>query len=137
MDGGQQRSFLRGQTDLLAFSKGKVKKIRVPLTFRWKGPVRFKAKREFSPVPSQGVTENCGSLRSKGSLLMSRTGASGENPPPPVLIEDVTVGGQHTRPSAVHRLTREGKLGFPLYQLLLSLLIGMTFRYILEGYDKD
>ena len=59
-------------------------------------------------------------------------------PPPPVVIDDVTVNGERENPAAIGKLA-PGQKNLELTYTGLSYLSPgrITFRYILEGFDKD
>lgn len=59
-------------------------------------------------------------------------------PPPPIVIEDVIVNGEHEVPSHIGRLA-PGRKNIEFQYTGLSFLAPgrTTFRYILDGYDKD
>jgi ligand-binding sensor domain-containing protein len=59
-------------------------------------------------------------------------------PPPPVVIEDVTVNGERELPSRIANLAPGRKnLEFTYTGLSLILPGRVTFRYMLEGFDKQ
>ena len=59
-------------------------------------------------------------------------------PPPPIVIEDVIVNGEHEVPSHIAKLA-PGRKNIEFQYTGLSFLAPgrITFRYILDGYDKD
>ena len=59
-------------------------------------------------------------------------------PPPPVVIEDLIVNGEHENPPHIGKLA-PGRKNLEFHYTGLSFLAPdrITFRYILEGYDKD
>ena len=70
--------------------------------------------------------------------VQSPTSGTGSHPPPPVLIEDVTVSGERKKPNAIRRIG-PGKENLAIRYTAFSFLSpqSITFRYILEGYDSD
>jgi len=59
-------------------------------------------------------------------------------PPPPVVVEDVIVNGQRERPAATGRLASGGRnVEFVSTALSFVAPTRITFRYILEGFDRD
>jgi len=59
-------------------------------------------------------------------------------PPPPIVIEDVTVNGQRENPAAIGHLAPGPKnLEFTFTGLSYLAPSRITFRYILEGFDKN
>ena len=59
-------------------------------------------------------------------------------PPPPVVIEDVIVNGEHEAPARIAKLA-PGRKNLEFQYTGLSFLAPgrITFRYTLDGYDKD
>lgn len=59
-------------------------------------------------------------------------------PPPPVRVEEVRVNGKETRPSSLGKLP-PGQTNVDFHYTALSLVspTRITFRYMLEGFDKD
>ena len=59
-------------------------------------------------------------------------------PPTPVVVERVVVNGQDRNPFKIDRLS-PGSKNVAFEYTALSLLVPMriTFRYMLEGFDKD
>lgn len=59
-------------------------------------------------------------------------------PPTPVVIERVVVNGQDRNPVKIDRLSPGAKnLAFEYTALSLLVPVRITFRYMLEGFDKD
>ena len=59
-------------------------------------------------------------------------------PPPPIVIDDITVNGEREAPSEIGKLA-PGRKNLEVTYTGLSYLAPtrLTFRYILEGYDRD
>jgi signal transduction histidine kinase/ligand-binding sensor domain-containing protein len=126
------------KSDLLAFSEGKIKKIKTSPYVPLEGPRAIQGRDGVQPSAITGRDGKLWFTTLEGLIAYEPNWGTDNNPTPPVLIEDVTVGGQHTLPSAVHRLG-PGKENLAFRYTSFSFLApeSMTFRYILEGYDRD
>jgi signal transduction histidine kinase len=135
---GSKGLFSVAKSDLLAFSEGKIKRIKSSPYVPLEGPRAIQGREEVQPSAIAGRDGKLWFTTLEGLIAYDPNWGTGNNPPPPVLIEDVTVGGQRTRPSAVHRLG-PGKENLAFRYTSFSFLApqSMTFRYILEGYDSD
>jgi signal transduction histidine kinase/ligand-binding sensor domain-containing protein len=73
----------------------------------------------------------------RGVLVIDPTRLQRNSPVPPVVIEDVTVNGQSEAPDRIRSLP-PGRRDLVFQYTALSFLVpsGITFRYILEGYDS-
>ncbi len=124
------------KADLVAFADGKIPKIKsfpyVPLGRA------IQAKRGVQPNAIAGRDGKLWFSTVEGLISYDPNLGTGHHPPPPVLIEDMTVSGVRTRPSAIRRIG-PGRENVSFRYTAFSFLDpqGMTFRYILEGYDRD
>ena len=74
----------------------------------------------------------------RGLIVLDARHLTQNVPPPPVVIDDVTVNGERENPAAIGKLA-PGRKNLELTYTGLSYLAPgrITFRYILEGFDKD
>jgi ligand-binding sensor domain-containing protein/anti-sigma regulatory factor (Ser/Thr protein kinase) len=74
----------------------------------------------------------------RGLIVLDPRHLTRSTPPPPVVIDDVTVNGEREEPSEIGKLA-PGRKNLELTYTGLSYLAPgrLMFRYILEGYDRD
>ena len=126
------------RADLLRFAAGEIKKI----TSTPYSPTDAQRVIECKPGvdPDASVTRD-GHLwfsTIRGLIMFDPKHLQRNVPPPPIVIEDVTVNGEREAPSAVGTLAPGRKnLEFRYTGLSFLAPTRITFRYMLEGFDKD
>jgi signal transduction histidine kinase/ligand-binding sensor domain-containing protein len=74
----------------------------------------------------------------RGLIVLDSRHLLRKTPPPPIVVEDITVNGEQEQPSEIGALPPGRKNIEFRYSGLTFLAPGrVTFRYMLEGYDKD
>jgi signal transduction histidine kinase len=74
----------------------------------------------------------------RGLIVLDSQHLARKTPPPPIVVEDVTVNGERESPAEIGTLS-PGRKNIEIRYTGLSFLAPgrVTFRYMLEGYDKD
>lgn len=74
----------------------------------------------------------------RGIIVLDPAKMSRHLPPPPVLVEEVFINGKNDRPSQLSVLP-PGRTNMEFHYTALSLVspTRITFRYMLEGFDKE
>ncbi|HUA83673.1 MAG TPA: two-component regulator propeller domain-containing protein [Bryobacteraceae bacterium] len=74
----------------------------------------------------------------RGLIVLDPRHLTRNGPPPPVVIDDVTVNGEREQPARIGKLA-PGRKNVEITYAGLSYLVPtrITFKYILEGYDRD
>jgi signal transduction histidine kinase len=74
----------------------------------------------------------------RGLLVLDSRHLQRSTPPPPIVVEDITVNGERLEPAEIDALA-PGRKNIEFRYTGLSFLAPgrITFRYMLEGYDKD
>jgi len=126
------------KSDLLAFSEGKIKKIKSSPYVPLEGLRAIQGRQGVQPGAVAGDDGKLWFTTLEGLIQYSPNLGAGNNPSPPVLIEEITIGGQRTSPRAISRLG-PGKENVAFRYTGLSFIApqSMKFRYLLEGYDRD
>ena len=138
LDGLQQGHFLGGPQRTAALRGGKIKKV---------------SSTQYSPTDAlrvieckPGVQPDAWRMRDgriwfstiRGLIVLDPAHLRRKVPPPPVVIENPIVNGQSEEPARIGRLTPGQKsLEFNYTGLSYLAPTRITFRYILDGYDKN
>jgi ligand-binding sensor domain-containing protein/signal transduction histidine kinase len=126
------------RADLRRFAAGEIKKV----TSNPYSPTDALRVIECKPgvQPAAAVTKD-GRLwfsTIRGLIVLDPIHQRSAVPPPPIVIEDVTVNGEQENPAEIGRLAPSRKNLEFHYTGLSFLAPGrITFRYILEGFDKN
>src|SRR5579863_1635622 len=133
------KGFFRvSRSELLDFAAGKIRKITSLPYSPLDGLRTIEGKQGVQPV---GATTPDGRLwfsTTYGVLAFGPRLAVRDVPPPPVVIEDVSVNGETVALNRIHNLAPGQKnLEFDYTALTFVAPDRTIFRYILEGYDKN
>jgi signal transduction histidine kinase len=74
----------------------------------------------------------------RGMIVLDSRHLQRDTPPPPIVVEDVTVNGEQIAPAEIGALAPGRKnLEFRYTGLTFFAPARLTFRYMVDGYDKD
>jgi hypothetical protein len=126
------------RADLLRFAKGDLKRI-VSSPYSPTDALRvIECKPGVQPAVSLMNNGDLWFSTIRGLIVLDPNHLLLNVPPPPVVIEDVIVNGEHEVPARVSKLA-PGRKNLEFQYTGLSFLAPgrITFRYILDGYDKN
>lgn len=124
------------KSELLAFTDGKIRKIKcypyVPLD----GRRAIQGRPGVQPNVVAGTDGKLWVTTIEGLLSYDPNFRTVNSSAPPVLVEDVTISGQRRSPAA-SRLSGKDNVAFRYTGISFLAPQSVTFRYILDGYDRD
>jgi ligand-binding sensor domain-containing protein/signal transduction histidine kinase len=130
--------FSVSRSELLSFAAGKVHKIASAPFSPLDGLRTIEGKQGVQPV---GATTPDGRLwfsSTYGVLAFESRAGIRDLPPPPVVIEDISVNGESQGVSRIRNLAPgQRNLEFDYTATTLLASDRTTFRYMLEGYDRN
>jgi len=123
--------------DLLQLAAGKIQRV---VTWPY-NPSDFRAPLGVAGVQPVAGLDTKGNLwlsTNRGLLALKPDRDNPKAPPPPVIIEETTVNGEHSTAADLRQLG-PGKKNLTFRYTALTLLEpqSLKFRYMLEGYDND
>ncbi|MGH9558378.1 MAG: two-component regulator propeller domain-containing protein [Bryobacteraceae bacterium] len=126
------------RADLLRFAAGQIKKI-VSFPYTPTDALRvIECKPGVQPAVATASDGRLWFSTIRGIIVLDPFRGQPNGPPPPVVIEEVTVNGETARPASIGKLAPGRKnIEFRYTGLSFSAPNWIAFRYILEGYDKD
>jgi signal transduction histidine kinase len=132
---GSKGIFSLSRSELLAFADEKIHKV-VAKAIDPARPIECIS--GVTPTASRGPDGRLWFSTRGGVIVFDPNHMAREVPPPPVVIEDVTVNGESTPPASIERIP-PGRRNLEFRYTGLSLLdpSRITFRYILDGFEKE
>jgi ligand-binding sensor domain-containing protein/signal transduction histidine kinase len=130
--------FSVNRADLLKFAKGEIQKITSTPYSPLDGLRTIECRSGVEPAVWRMRDGRLWFSTIRGLLVIDPARLQRHSPVPPVVIEDVTVNGHSDAPAEIGTLPA-GRKDLEFQYTALSFLVpsGVTFRYILDGYDTN